>query len=531
MTMNRRLKKILLWLLAGALLFGAGRTQQALNRDRATLGLTRAEVLDNAPPALVFTTVALGGFRGLISNFLWMRANDLQQDDKFFEAAQIADWITKLEPTYAQVWQFQAWNMAYNISVKFKENAPGDFHDRWNWLEHGIDLLRDDGLRYNPNNVAIFRELGWLFQHKIGQNLDDGNQYYKAKWAIEMEPFFGVEGTNFDRLLHPRTAADFQQLSVFTNRYKLDPAFAKSVDEQYGPLDWRLPEAHAIYWGAKGLDEAARNPNKVNANDLITLRRLIYQSLMQSFQHGRVLSNPFEKREPLDPRTLRLPLGPNLDLVAQANKAYLGFYADEPQQGQRDGILQGHRNFLRDAIYFLYADNRMGEAQKWFKYLGEKYPDKPIIENRPDSLPKTLTLDEYAVAVLQIDANETSQDRVTMAIGGFLMQSYISLASGQEDRYENLQRLASRAHEKYEATMHGVERTALMPLNDMKSAILRRLVDARSGWPYAARAALVSRLGLPASLLTEAKPDNESTNAPAATLVAPPATNAVLPTP
>lgn len=171
------------------------------------------------------------------------------------------------------------------------------------------------------------------------------------------------------------------------------------------------------------------------------------------------------------------------------------------------------------------------EAQKWFKYLGEKYPDKPIIENRPDSLPKTLTLDEYAVAVLQIDANETSQDRVTMAIGGFLMQSYVSLASGQEDRYENLQRLASRAHEKYEATMHGVERTALMPLNDMKSAILRRLVDARSGWPYAARAALVSRLGLPASLLTEAKPDNESTNAPAATLVAPPATNAVLPTP
>ena len=70
--------------------------------------------------------MALGGFRGLISNFLWIRANDLQQDDKFFEAAQLADWITDLEPHFAQVWKFQAWNMAWNISVKFKE-TPGIF--------------------------------------------------------------------------------------------------------------------------------------------------------------------------------------------------------------------------------------------------------------------------------------------------------------------------------------------------------------------------------------------------------------------
>ena len=36
------------------------------------------------------------------------------------------------------------------------------------------------------------------------------------------------------------------------------------------------------------------------------------------------------------------------------------------------------------------------------QYLGEKYPDKPIIENQPDSLPKNLTLDEYAVAACRL---------------------------------------------------------------------------------------------------------------------------------
>src|ERR1035441_4541079 len=122
--MNGRVKKTILLVVAAALLAGSGRVELSLNRDREQLGLTISEPLQNAPPLLAFTTVALGGFRGLISNFLWIRSNDLQQDDKYFEAAQLADWITDLEPHFSQVWVFQAWNMAYNISVKFKENKP-----------------------------------------------------------------------------------------------------------------------------------------------------------------------------------------------------------------------------------------------------------------------------------------------------------------------------------------------------------------------------------------------------------------------
>ena len=79
--MNARAKKIILLLLAGVLLFGAGQFEKSLNLDRDRLGLTHMATLENAPPMLAFTTVALGGFRGLISNFLWMRSNDLQLDD------------------------------------------------------------------------------------------------------------------------------------------------------------------------------------------------------------------------------------------------------------------------------------------------------------------------------------------------------------------------------------------------------------------------------------------------------------------
>ena len=205
--------------------------------------------------------------------------------------------------------------MAYNISVKFKENAPGDYSDRWRWVQRGIELLRDRALLYNPDEVSIYQQLAWFFQHKIGQNLDDGNLYYKQQWAEAMTPFFGPNGTNFENLIHPQTAEERTNALVLREKYKIDPVFAQKVDEQYGPLDWRLPEAHAIYWAALGLEKAEENPDKVKADDLhLRLRRVIYQSTLQAFHHGRIISNPF---------THGVELAPNLDLVPKANDVYL----------------------------------------------------------------------------------------------------------------------------------------------------------------------------------------------------------------
>jgi hypothetical protein len=503
--MTARLKKALLLLLAAALLAGSGRVQQSLNRDRDRLGLTRASALTGAPPLLAFTTVALGGFRGLISNYLWIRANDLQLDDKFFEAAQLADWITALEPHFSQVWRFQAWNMAYNISVKFKD-AP----DRWRWVQRGIELLRDGGLRYNPNDIQIYNELAWFFQHKMGQNLDDANLYYKQQWAREMKPFFGVNGTNFSELLQPQTAEAKAQVQLFTNKYKIDPVFAEKVNAEWGPLDWRLPEAHAIYWGAYGLAKARENPGKVKADDLITLRRNIYQSMQQAFYHGQFIANPFNKS---------YELGPNLDLIPKVNDTYETMMREDEKN--RDHIATAHRNFLRSAIYFLYEDNRIAEAAKWFRYLGEKYPGKPIIDGDPNSFPQNVTLDQYAVARVQEDIGDTSQPNTTAAVAGLLARSYYDLAIGQDDRYVGFKLLAARVYEHYQAEISGMksnlQRIGLPPFADLNRAVLNQLLDPQQGMPFAMRAVIRTQLGMPGE--TNVPPMTVSTNTPAAATV------------
>ncbi|HEU0009725.1 MAG TPA: hypothetical protein VFT34_07915, partial [Verrucomicrobiae bacterium] len=275
--MHSRLYKPGLLLIAAILVVGSATCQRLMNRQRAGLGLTRVAPLENAPPMLAFTTVALGGFRGLIANALWIRANDLQQEDKFFEQVQLSSWITKLEPHFTQVWLVQGWNMAYNISVKFR-----DPYDRWRWVQRGIELLRDDGLRYNPKEALIYRELAWFYQHKIGQNLDDAHLIYKFELAHEMQRALGSGRPNFDELLNPQTDDARARVKLLREKYKMDPAIIKQADDLYGPLDWRLPEASAIYWAVVGL----KNSNK---KDLTALRRVIYQCMHMLVMRGRIV--------------------------------------------------------------------------------------------------------------------------------------------------------------------------------------------------------------------------------------------------
>ena len=177
MNFGSRFYKAMLGGVSALLFFGVSQVQSLLNIDRKELGFTVLTPLENAPPFLAFTTVALGGFRGLVSNFLWMREDQLQQDERFFEMVQLSDWISKMEPHFATVWTHEAWNMAFNISVKCK-----DFEERWQWVQRGMQLLYE-GLRYNPNSVLIYKELAWFFRFKLGQNLDDAHMLYKLHWA------------------------------------------------------------------------------------------------------------------------------------------------------------------------------------------------------------------------------------------------------------------------------------------------------------------------------------------------------------
>jgi hypothetical protein len=130
--------------------------------------LSYTDTAEEGQPPQVSLGIAMGAFRGLFVNMLWIRANNLKEDGRFYESMDLARVITKLQPRYPQVWVFHAWNMGYNISVQTHTQA-----ERWQWVQAGINLLRDQGLPANPNDLLIHKELGWMFLHKIGGYMDE----------------------------------------------------------------------------------------------------------------------------------------------------------------------------------------------------------------------------------------------------------------------------------------------------------------------------------------------------------------------
>ena len=234
-------------LAAAAALTLAGALNVRLLEQRATAHLTQAPPTQNMPPAVAFTTVALGGFRGILADVLWMRAGALQDEGRYFELVQLSDWIAKLQPRSPAIWAYHAWNMAYNLSALMA--APAE---KWRWVRSGIVLLRDEGMAANPGSPRLHQELAWIFLHKLGTDYDANAGYYRAQWAAEVD----------------------------TGAVPLDPALVRQIEADIAPLDWRTPQAQVIYWAMRGLPFA-----RTEFEDL-SLRRLVYQALLQRIGLG-----------------------------------------------------------------------------------------------------------------------------------------------------------------------------------------------------------------------------------------------------
>jgi hypothetical protein len=229
-----RWRDILVWVVcaavAGGLLVTAGVQLDSINANRKEMKLVQNEPLENAPPSLAFATVAMGAFRGLVVDILWIRADSLKEQGQYFDAKQLAEWITTLQPRFAAVWEFQAWNMAYNISVAIPASQPDQ---RWQWVKNGYELLRDKGIPLNPRSLELYRELGWIFQHKLGGITDDAHKFYKIQFAREIGPLVeGADNAFFEAMA--KAPAEWAQIAADPNSSALiaalkasDPAFAE----------------------------------------------------------------------------------------------------------------------------------------------------------------------------------------------------------------------------------------------------------------------------------------------------------------
>ena len=513
---NITLILVLIMITLGAL-FGVRQMQYSLDRTIEEERLRFTGTVTDAPPAMVFTTVALGSFRGLLADILWLRSESLKGQKNYFEMVQLARWITDLQPNYSGGTVYLAWNLAYNISV-----TSSDWEDRWYWVNEGIKLIRDKAMVYNPDDPMLYRELSWIYLHKLGNLMDDAHLYYKNQMATQMTNVLGrslydlkpladapVGKEEFMRLYpedHPLWQAvreagykDYDQLAalfrepvqvalpenlkirseyyqaldahfraeLLRERFKLDPKRMVALDEKYGRMDWRVPESQAIYWAEIGVEKSAAN-GRVDVNCM----RIVTHGLQAAFRSGRVLM--------IDNDARTFQAVPNLNL---ADSAYAAFEAAEEEfvaSGAGESFRSAKINYLKDAIPLIYIYGNRSKAQEFFEKLQEI-----------DGPQRQRTLDEFVRNHFIEDVRDADVEKATSVVSGLIQRALWELLLGNREVAVYNESMARSIHQLYTQKNRDVRRNQLPEYDQIKYYVINNMLR---NLPEAAQRRLIEEI-------------------------------------
>ncbi|MBK8915157.1 MAG: hypothetical protein IPM64_11260 [Phycisphaerales bacterium] len=222
--MSPRLVQLIALLAAGGLVYGSSTLVPPINEGRRPLNMMGSDnPAENAPPDFVFAVQAFGAFRSLLVNLAFVRADTYKQQGRYYDAMELSRWICRLQPRFPAVWEFNAWNMAWNISVT--TYTP---EERWNWVYNGVRLLRDEGLRHNPRAINLYKQLAFIYVNKMAQPVDDFHFDYKRAWAWRIHLVLGSPPEAYGNLGGFEPGAHLESV---VKKMELSDLFAASLTE------------------------------------------------------------------------------------------------------------------------------------------------------------------------------------------------------------------------------------------------------------------------------------------------------------
>ena len=204
----------------------------AQKRDQFTLGEAS---LGNVDPSSSTMNLVLFGLRGVATNVLWTDAMDAKEKKDWARLRSDVDSITLLQPHFEKVWDFQGWNLAYNVAAEWD-----NVEDRWYWVKEGTKFVMD-GVDRNGRSPDLRYKVAQIMGQKIG-NADEKSFYRRyftsdpdaASYSGGTDPEFnrGPAGDR-DFTHHHLGAKAWYEYSVAANDDPRSPRQTQMTEELY----------------------------------------------------------------------------------------------------------------------------------------------------------------------------------------------------------------------------------------------------------------------------------------------------------
>ena len=163
-----------------------------LSQLRTEYNLSQAE-LGEIDPASETMKLATVGLRGVAANVLWIYANYYKKVEDWDKLELTVQQIIRLQPNFLEVWDFQAHNLSYNVSVEFD-----DYRMRYQWVKKGIDFLIL-GTHYNRQEPGLLNQVGWFTGQKIGR-ADEQKPFRRMfRTDKDLHELFRANGVDVDQ--------------------------------------------------------------------------------------------------------------------------------------------------------------------------------------------------------------------------------------------------------------------------------------------------------------------------------------------
>jgi len=128
--------------------------------------------LGNVDPTSSTMNLVLLGFRGIAASMLWSEHENARMRKDWSQVQRTADSITLLQPHFEKVWEYQAWNLGFNVSAECDA-----VEDRFYWVKQGAKYLMR-GTERNTKFPELQFECGRFFGQKMGR-ADEKEEFRK----------------------------------------------------------------------------------------------------------------------------------------------------------------------------------------------------------------------------------------------------------------------------------------------------------------------------------------------------------------
>lgn len=141
-----------------------------LSQLRDEHNLSQAKLTEVDPTSETMKLASLG-LRGVAVNVLWGQAIEQKKNGDYDGLRSTLSALTKVQPNFVRVWEYQAHNLAYNVSMEFD-----DYESRYTWVKKGLAFLKG-GIRFNKQDHRITDNLGFFTGNKFGKS--DENKSFR----------------------------------------------------------------------------------------------------------------------------------------------------------------------------------------------------------------------------------------------------------------------------------------------------------------------------------------------------------------